>query len=139
MALLSMSAVAIAGALIGRTFIQYASMAVLSVMVVQILGGLAIVLLPRRMPASYAAAAFKLPPAARLFFGVGLMVCSLGFILAGLAGDLIGAMIYIVAFTVGAAGYAIRKITLQRRGIRIEDLLLKRAGRFALANHETPA
>jgi APA family basic amino acid/polyamine antiporter len=138
-ALLSMSAVAIAGALIGRSFIQYASMAVLSVMVVQILSGLAIVLLPRRMPASYDAAAFKLRPAARLFVGVGLMVCSLGFILAGLASDLIGAVIYIVALTVGAAGYAVRKITLQRRGIRIEDLLLKRAGRFALANHETPA
>jgi NADH:ubiquinone oxidoreductase subunit K len=114
-------------------------MAVLSVMAVQILSGLAIVLLPRRMPTSYEAAAFKLRPAARLFFGVGLMLCSVGFILAALAGDLTGAVIYIVALTVGAVGYAIRKATLQRRGIRIEDLLLKRAGRFALANHETPA
>jgi APA family basic amino acid/polyamine antiporter len=139
MALLFMGAVAIAGALIGRSFIQYASMAVLCVMVVQILSGLAVVLLPRRVPASYDAAAFKLGPAARLFCGGGLMGCSFMFVLAGLAGDLTGAVIYVVAFAAGGAGYAIRKLTLQRRGIRIEDLLLKRAGRFTLANHETPA
>jgi basic amino acid/polyamine antiporter, APA family len=138
-ALIAMSAVAIAGALIGRSFIQYASMSVLCVMVVQILSGLAVVLLPTRMPSSFEASAFKLGRAARLFWGVGLMVCSFGFIVAGLIGDVTGAVIYVAAFAAGAAGYAFRRTTLRRRGVRIEALLLRRADRFAIANDETPA
>ena len=138
-ALVAMSAAAVAGALIGRSFIQYASMSVLCVMVVQILSGIAVVRLRKRMPAAFEAAAFKSGRAGRLFWGGGLIVCSCCFIVAGLAGDATGALIYIAAFATGAAMYAIRRSTLLRRGVRIEDLLLQRTGRFALANHETSA
>jgi APA family basic amino acid/polyamine antiporter len=134
-ALLAMSAVAVAGALIGRSFTEYVSMSVLCVMVVEILSGLAIVVLPMRMPASFAAAAYKLGRMARLFWGVGLMVCSLGFIVAGLMGDLTGALIYFVAFVAGALAYAVRRLTLLRRGIRIEDLLLRRAAHLLTLEH----
>jgi basic amino acid/polyamine antiporter, APA family len=137
-ALLAMSVVAIAGALIGRSFTEYASMSVLCVMVVQILSGLTIVVLPTRMPAAFQAAAFKLGPRARWFWGIGLTVCSLGFIIAGLMGDTIGALIYVVAFGIGALGYAARRFTLRRRGVRIEDLLLRRAAHLlTVKRHET--
>jgi len=138
-ALIAMSGVAVAGALIGRSFIQYASMSVLCVMVVQILSGLAVVVLPMRMPSSFAAAAFRLGPRARAFWGIGLMICSSGFIVVGLMGDAVGAVIYAVACAGGATLYAVRRITLLRHGIRIEDLLLRRARVFALAEPERSA
>jgi hypothetical protein len=111
-------------------------MSVLCVMVVQILSGLAVVVLPVRTPSAFAAAAFKLGRDARLFWGIGLIICSSGFIVAGLMGDVVGAAIYMAACAAGAALYGMRRAMLHRRGVRIEDLLLRRAIAAPLANHE---
>jgi APA family basic amino acid/polyamine antiporter len=126
-ALLFMAVVAVAGVLMGRSFTQYASMAVLCVMVVHVLQGVVVLVLPRRLPAHFESAAYRLGPASRRFWGAGLIVCACGFIVAGLMSDREGAVVYLAACGVGAAWYAVRRSALQRRGLRIEEMMLEHA------------
>ena len=126
-ALLFMGAVAGAGVLMGRSFTEYASMSVLCVMVVHVLQGVVVLRLPKRRPEHFAAAGYRLGPAGRLFWGAGLIVCACGFILAGLASDRIGAIVYLAACGLGALWYAVRRLVLQRRGLRIDELMLRHA------------
>lgn len=128
-ALLFMCGVAIAGVLMQRSFVEYASMAVLCVMVVHALQGVVVLLLPRRLPRHFESAGYKLGRRGRLFWGVGLIVCAVGFIVAGLASDAAGGIVYLAACGVGAAWYALRRRALLRRGLRIEELLLHHASR----------
>ena len=129
MALLAMGGVAIAGIALGRTFSEYASMSVLCVMVVHALQGFVVLVLPRRLPGHFAAAAYRLGQAGRLFWGVGLMCCASGFIVAGLLTDAAGGLVYLASCAVGALWYAGRRAALRRRGLRIEDLMLQHASR----------
>jgi APA family basic amino acid/polyamine antiporter len=126
-ALLAMAAVAILGVSMRRSFAEYASMAVLCVMVVHVLQGIVIMRLPRRLPAHFDAASYRLSHAGRLFWGGGLVVCAIGFILAGLASDQVGAIVYIAACTTGALWYLVRRRELRRRGLSIDQLLLDHA------------
>jgi amino acid transporter len=130
-ALLFMCAVAVAGVLMQRSFTQYASMSVLCVMVVHVLQGVVVLRLPRRLPAHFAAAGYRLGPAGRLFWGAGLIVCACGFILAGLATDRVGGVVYLVACAAGGVYYAARRADLRRRGLQIEDLMLHHAAQAA--------
>jgi hypothetical protein len=54
-------------------------------------------------------------------------VCACGFILAGLGTDTAGAIVYLVSCVLGAAWYALRRRTLRRRGLSIEELILSHA------------
>jgi APA family basic amino acid/polyamine antiporter len=126
-ALLFMGAVAIAGISLRRTFTEYATMSVLCVMVVHVLQGVVVLALPARRPEHFASAGYRLGPAGRLFWGAGLIVCACGFIVAGLATDRIGAIVYLVACAIGAIWYGARRAGLQRRGERIEELMLQHA------------
>lgn len=126
-ALIFMCAVAISGIALRRSFTEYASMAVLCVMVVHVLQGIVILVLPRRLPRHYAAAGYKLNEGGRLFWGIGLVVLATVFIAAGLMGDYYGGVIYLAACALGAAGYFVRRAALRRRGLSIEALLLEHA------------
>jgi APA family basic amino acid/polyamine antiporter len=126
-ALLFMGAVAIAGVSLRRSFTEYATMSVLCVMVVHVLQGVVVLTLPRRRPEHFEAAGFRLGRGARVFWGAGLIVCACGFILAGLATDRVGAVVYLAACAIGAIWYGLRRAGLRRRGHRIEDLMLQHA------------
>jgi APA family basic amino acid/polyamine antiporter len=126
-ALLFMGAVAIAGVSLQRSFTEYATMSVLCVMVVHVLQGVVVLTLPQRRPEHYAAAGYRLGAFGRLFWGAGLIVCACGFILAGLATDRIGAVVYLVLCAVGAIWYTLRRADLRRRGQHIEELMLQHA------------
>jgi len=130
-ALLTMGAVAMAGVMLGRSFAQYASMAVLCLMLHQILTATALLRLRARMPEQYAAAGFKLGPRAIVFWGTGLIACSLVFIVAGLLGDPAGGVIYVATSVLGAVIYALRRRQLRREGVSIEELLLRRSRSLA--------
>lgn len=126
-ALLFMCAVAIAGVSLRRSFLEYATMSVLCVMVVHVLQGIVVLTLPRRRPEHFAAAGYRLSDAGRVFWGGGLIVCACGLIGAGLATDRMGAVVYLFSCAIGAVWYFLRRSGLQRRGLRIEDLMLRHA------------
>lgn len=138
-ALYAMCGVAILGVSMQRSFVEYASMSVLCVMVIHILQGVAILMLPTRMPGHFAAAEYKLADTARRFWGIGLVVLSSVFILSGLAGDRVGGVVYLVACGVGALWYLARKAMLARRGLSIEHLLREHAARVVKAPVVTAA
>jgi APA family basic amino acid/polyamine antiporter len=128
-ALLAMCGVAVLGVSLRRSFVEYASMAVLCVMVIHVLQGVVILLLPRRMPEHYQAAAYRLSQPARMFWGIGLIVVASVFILSGVASERVGGVVYLAACGLGACWYAARRRQLAGRGLRIEQLLLDHAQR----------
>ena len=129
-ALLAMCGVAIFGVSLRRSFVQYASMAVLCVMVIHVLQGVVLLLLPRRMPAHYQSADYRLSTPARAFWGIGLIVIASIFIVSGVASERVGGLVYLAACGLGALWYAFRRRQLRRRGIRIDQLLIDRAARL---------
>jgi APA family basic amino acid/polyamine antiporter len=137
-ALVVMCLVAILGVSLQRSFAEYASMAVLCVMVVHVLQGIVIIRLPNRLPAHFAAAGFRLSPLGRIAWGSGLVMCAIGFITVGLAADRVGAIVYLVACGIGAVWYVIRRRTLRERGIRLEELLLNHASHVIPASPPPP-
>ena len=108
-------------------------MAVLCVMVIHVLQGVVIVLLPRRMPAHYQAAEYRLSQPARVFWGIGLIVVASVFIVSGVASERVGGLVYLAACGMGAGWYATRRRQLAQRGLRIEQLLLDHAERVIKA------
>lgn len=128
-ALLAMGGVAILGVSLQRSFVEYASMSVLCVMVIHILQGVATLLLPKRMPEHFAAAGYRLSRLARAFWGVGLVLLAIVFILSGLANERVGGIVYLIACSVGAAWYGLRRHQLRRHDLSIEQLLLDHAAR----------
>ena len=69
----------VAAVVLGGTVRQYAMMAVMSVMILQVLQGLALLRLPKVMPAEWAVAGFKLQGASRTVVVTLLVVVSAGF------------------------------------------------------------
>jgi len=138
-ALYAMCAVAILGVSMQRSFVEYASMSVLCVMVIHILQGVAILLLPTRMPGHFEAAEYKLGHRARLFWGVGLVVLASVFILSGLAADRVGGIVYLIACGIGGLWYLARKWMLAKQGLSIEHLLREHAARVVQAPASAPA
>ena len=126
-ALILMGAVATAGILMQRSFVEYASMSVLCVMVIHIMIGVAVVLLPTRQPACFEASSLKLGRGARIFWGAGMVVCSSGLIVAGLLGRWAGAVLYVVMCGLGGLGYWLRRRYLLGQGVRIEELIARQA------------
>lgn len=126
---IAMCGVAILGVSLQRSFVEYASMSVLCVMVIHVLQGAAILLLPTRMPGHFEAAGYRLSPPARRFWGVGLVILASVFILSGVAGERVGGIVYLIACGIGAGWYALRRAMLRRRGLSIEQLLLDHAAR----------
>ena len=137
-ALFAMCGVAIIGVSMQRSFVEYASMSVLCVMVIHILQGVAILLLPSRMPGHFEAAEYKLGHGARLFWGLGLVVLASVFILSGLAGDRVGGIVYLIACGIGALWYVARKWMLAKQGLSIEQLLREHAARVVKPKAAAP-
>ncbi len=128
-ALLAMCGVAILGVSFQRSFVEYAAMSVLCVMVIHILQGVAILLLPARMPRHFEAAGYKLSRPSRIFWGVGLIILASLFILSGLSNDRAGGVVYLIACGIGALWYFVRRAMLRSRGLSIEELLVHHAAR----------
>lgn len=127
LALLVMGVVAVGGVAMRRSFAEYASMAVLCVMVVHALQGLVLLRLPARLPGHFQAAGYRLGAAGRAFWGLGLLLSAVGFIAIGLLSDPAGGVVYVVACALGALYYVQRRRTLRREGLAIDRLLLEHA------------
>jgi APA family basic amino acid/polyamine antiporter len=118
-AVILLTTLSVAGVLAGGTILEYALVAVLGVMVVQALMGLAVVRLPRAEEAGR----FGLGPVARHRLGRALFVVSLLFAGVGAAGGGRGLSAFAVLSVLGAVYYQARRRVLARRGLQIADLL----------------
>lgn len=116
-----LTALALAALLLGGNIAEYATLAVVSMLVLQILIGMAVLVLPRRMPERYAASAFRLPVWLIGFFSVGLVLLSIGFLVIALWGS---TQVTTAAGAFAAAGacyYGLRRRWLRRRGVMPVD------------------
>jgi hypothetical protein len=117
--------IALAGILLGTSIQNYATMTVLGFMIIQILAGLAVLKLPKKLPVRYSEAKFKLKGLALPFFSVGLIVISIVFILIGVEQSVVSALIFLAFVGLGALGYVLRKNTLRKQGVILEEMLTK--------------
>jgi len=122
-AIVTVAALGLAGISVGTTITNYALAAVMAIMLLQILSAAAVLNLPSRSPARFAGAAFRLTPFWRIVCSVGLILYSLAFIGLGVAQSTTSALVFAGLVALGGAYYVARKRVLDRRGIRIEDVL----------------
>ena len=80
-AVLVIGALSLAGAFAGASVVQYAQIAVLALMVIQIMTGIALLQLPGKMPDLYAASSFKLGKIALRFVSICYIVFSAIFLI----------------------------------------------------------
>ena len=118
-----LTALSLAALLLGGNIAEYATLAVVSMLVLQILIGMAVLVLPWRMPERYAAPAFRLPVWLIVFFSAGLVLLSVGFLVIALWGT---TQVMTAAGAFAAAGacyYGLRHRWLRRRGVMAADTL----------------
>ena len=99
-------------------------MAVMSVMILQVFQGLALLRLPRTMPVEWANAGFKLGGTARTVVVALLVVVSIGFFAIGFLDNLAISAGYLAVVGAGLAYYGIRRSRLARTGYDIDAVLL---------------
>jgi APA family basic amino acid/polyamine antiporter len=80
-AVLVIGALSLAGAAAGGSVVQYAQIAVMGLMVIQIMTGIALLKLPGKMPEVYAASPFRLGPFSLRFVSVFYIVFSIAFLI----------------------------------------------------------
>ncbi len=117
------SVLAIGAVLLGGTVRQYAMMAVMSVMILQVFQGLALMRLPRVMPAEWAEAGFKLQGTTRTVVVVLLVAVSIGFFALGFLDNLLVSAAYGVVVVGGAGYYHVRRNALARTGFDMDAVL----------------
>ncbi len=108
---------------LGGTVRQYAMMAVMSVMILQVFQGLAVLRLPTVMPAEWAVAGFRLEGAARTVVVTLLVVVSAGFFAMGFLDNLAISVGYLAVIAVGVGYYAIRRRYLAAAGFDLDAVL----------------
>ncbi len=109
--------------LLGGTVRQYAMMAVMSVMILQVFQGLALLRLPKVMPAEWAVAGFRLQGTSRTVVVTLLVVVSAGFFVMGFLDNLAISAGYLGVVALGIAYYAIRRRHLAASGYDMDAVL----------------
>ncbi len=118
-----MTVLSIVAVLLGGTIRQYAMMAVMGVMILQVLQGLALLRMSKAMPAEWAAAGFRLEGASRTVVVTLLLVMSAGFFAMGFLDNLVISAGYLAVLAAGAAYYAIRRRRLAASGYDMDAVL----------------
>ena len=124
-AILMVGGLSLIGTLIGTSIQNYAIMTVLGFMIIQCLSGLAVLNLPKKLPERYAKAKFKLKGFALPFFSIGLVIISLAFLVVGVIQSFLSALIFLGLVGLGALLYILRKNALEKKGLRLEEMLTK--------------
>ena len=117
------SILSVVAVVVGGTIRQYAMMAVMSVMILQVFQGLALLRLPRAMPVEWANAGFKLEGAARTVVVALLVLVSVGFFAMGFLDNLAISAGYVAVVAAGLAYYWIRRRHLARTGYDMDAVL----------------
>jgi APA family basic amino acid/polyamine antiporter len=115
--------IAVLGVLLGASITRYATLAVVAIMVVQILASIAFLRLGKVTEAP--PEGFRLGSVSRGIVGTALIVCSLGLTVLALLGSPAASLAFLALIAAGAGYYELRRRTLRRRGVDIEDALRK--------------
>lgn len=127
-ALLTTTVLSLIGISFAATLDKYATVNVLALMVVQILGATATWLLPKRAPDIFKKAVFKFSPFWRWFTWIGCLVFFGLIFLIGLTIDMTLGLIFIAIIAVGLIYWFARKAFLKRQGIDLDKQLGKITG-----------
>ncbi len=104
----------------GRGITEYATLAVLGLLVFQVVVGAAILFLPRKLGSLYERAGFKLGRFALPFFGGGLVILSLIFLVIAIQGSPRTGLVAGSYMTAGLAYYAWRRSYLRKRDVYVD-------------------
>lgn len=115
-AVILVSVLSLVAVLLGGTIRQYAMMAVMSVMILQVITGVSLLRLPRVMPAEWAEAGFKLEGRAAAVVVALLVVTSAGFFAMGFLDNLAISGAYLAVIAAGLVYYRVRRTALARIG-----------------------
>jgi APA family basic amino acid/polyamine antiporter len=111
------------GVFLGNTVREYAAMAVISVMLLQVFSGLVIFRLHRSLPDAERGSGFRLGPFGRVLFGGLTIVSSLVFIALAVLDSPRNGVLYIGVLGLGVAYYYARRAQLARRGDSLDAIL----------------
>ena len=122
-AVLVITGLSFAVILTGGQISDFATLAVVGLLIFQIAVGVAIFMLPRKMNAQYKAANFSLKGWKLPFFSIGLIVFSTLFLIIVLLDAPQFILLAAAYFTVGAIYFYLRRSYLGKRGIRVQKLI----------------
>jgi APA family basic amino acid/polyamine antiporter len=111
------------GILFGGTIRQYAVLAVISVMLLQVFAALVVLRLPRVLPEAFRTSGFRLGPVARVVFGGLTIVSSVAFMVLGVLDSPRNGIAYLGVLGLGVAYYYLRRAVLARRGYALDEML----------------
>jgi APA family basic amino acid/polyamine antiporter len=131
MGLYLMASMSIAGILLNLTITYYATVAVMCFLTFQILSGAGVLMLPKKLPKTFAASPLQLKPFVRVFFSLGLIVISAIFLVLAVLDKPSTALVFLVPFFLSAIYYRLRIDWLTNNGVDI-DRALNRAGEESL-------
>ena len=113
----------ILGILLKLSITYYAIVAVMCFLTFQVLSGVAVFLLPKRLPDTFAASPIKLKPFARVFFSLGLVLISAIFFILAAMDKLSTAPVFLGAFLLSAIYYWLRSKWLNNRALNADEML----------------
>jgi len=122
-AILAMGVIAVIAVMLGASITQYATLAVMCYMVIQILASIAVLLMPQRSPERFEQSEFRLGRFWRIVTAGGLILYSAIFMIAAGFQSLRAAGILVLVLGLGFAYFAGRRWWLKRSGVLMEDLL----------------
>ncbi len=113
---LLLATLALAAVFLGSSLLDYATVVVIALMASQCLIGIATIRLPSRMTAAYEDCGFRLRRKWLRFWGAGLSVASLAFLVIGLTAGAAVVTLTLVITAAGAAVYGWRVYVFRSRG-----------------------
>ncbi len=122
-AVLLMTGLAVASVLLGGTIRQYAMMAVMSVMLLQIVMGVTLLRLPARLPEAWATVEFRLGAGGRAVTSVLLILTSIGFFLIGLTDNWRISAMYLGVVALGLVYFFGRRASLKASGYDLDQAM----------------
>jgi APA family basic amino acid/polyamine antiporter len=122
-AVVLVTALGLLGILSGSTIREYAAMAVISVMLLQVFSGIVILRLRRVLPDAERSSGFRLGAFARVLFGGLTIVSSLAFIALAVVDSPRNGVAYLGVLGLGVVYYYARRAMLARQGRSLDAIL----------------
>ena len=123
--ILLITALGVAGVLLGAGIVQYAFITVMGVMTVTLLMAIGVMRMKKRMPLVYEQSPYKLQGFWRYFWSVGAILIAAVYILLGFVESPASVGLFFTAIAVGGVVYLERRWRLKRKGIDIREIFMK--------------
>jgi basic amino acid/polyamine antiporter, APA family len=127
MSILLITLLGVGGVLVGAGIVEYAFVTVMGVMTVTILMAIGVFRLKKRLPVIYERSPYKLKGFWRFFWPAGGILIACVYILLGFIEAPVSVGLFFSAIAVGGLVYLERRRHLRKKGIDIQELLMKDA------------